>query len=480
MIDKRQPEQSPRDTHFSTRAVKLRIFALVCGVMIVLVLMFEAGKPDNWEWMGFPDAEPAIDTRYLSNVYPVSRDQQKSNPGGEEIFREPGGSDPEKSDPAKKEPAPEPVDGESKVSPDDPFLQPGYVVAEKTFWDASYKKLNYRQRMLLLEGLYRARRGGELAEQKASEWLRISEEISNANDRYQGDIVQFMTTLGESDPERGQLSQTLFQLQNRWTRFHRILLAIGNPESGEPIDATELDNLQQVVDRTAFGFVEDNALQSFVNDQPAMFRLIERVQVEKPGAVSSGGTAETVQFAQLYKETDRLRGEKVTFEGEIRAAYWFQPTPNFLGVDRLYAFWIQIVGAQNPVAVYSLSVPGGFVANLDDHDQSNPVELREKVRITGLLFQKMVYAAEDGQRIAPVVFTDQFLWQAEEPEKGNASGELPGMTILFGSFLGFGAILALITWGVVSFNNSNHARRISDLKKRFEEEQEGADVDAKP
>ena len=42
-------------TGFSSRKVKLKLFGLVCGVMIVLVLMFEAKKPENWNWMGFTD-----------------------------------------------------------------------------------------------------------------------------------------------------------------------------------------------------------------------------------------------------------------------------------------------------------------------------------------------------------------------------------------------------------------------------------------
>ncbi|MEC9093368.1 MAG: hypothetical protein VX438_11715, partial [Planctomycetota bacterium] len=62
-------KQLKRLGDFSTRAVKIRLFGLVCGVMLVLVLMFEARKPQNWDWMGFERTEPTIDTRYLRNLY---------------------------------------------------------------------------------------------------------------------------------------------------------------------------------------------------------------------------------------------------------------------------------------------------------------------------------------------------------------------------------------------------------------------------
>ena len=172
-------------------------------------------------------------------------------------------------------------------------------------------------------------------------------------------------------------------------------------------------------------------------------------------------------FAQLYKETDRLRGRKVSFEGEIRAAYQFKPTLNYLGLRKLYAFWIQMNGAQNPVVVYSLSLPPDFAVDVDKHASDAPAELKEKVKITGFLLQKMVYAAEDGQRIAPVIFTDVPGWVPQKKREPQ-NLELPGMTVMFGSFLGVGALLAMVTWIFVSYNNRAHVRRIAEMKKRFE------------
>lgn len=460
------PNPSKRVKDFSSRAVKIRLFLLVCGVMLVLVLMFEARKPENWQWMGLSSAEPEIDTRYLANIYgdPVSGDRSFLRASlGNQTSAEPRNQTLEPSSTQATVPR--------KKSEPTPKQDSQLAVAEKDFWDSVYKKLNYRQRMLLNEGLYLARQNRKLDEHQATEWLRIFEEFSIANDRYQADIIQFMSRLSEGDPERGQLSQTLFQLQHRWSEFEPVLTAIGNPATEQTINQSALERFQAVLDRTTLGFVEDNSLQSFTNDQPAMFRTLERIQTLKPGSTEPAEPPEKVLFSQMYKETDRLRGKTVSFEGEVRAGYAFQPTVNYLGIRKLYALWIQIPSAQNPVVVYTLNLPENFVVNLDEYSLESPAKLRESVRIVGILFQKMVYAAEDTQRIAPVVFTDTPIWSPRD-EEDLTSKELPGMTAMFGSFLGIGAVLALVTWGFVSLNNRSHAKRIAELKQRFEKTDE--------
>lgn len=441
---------------FSSRAVKLRLFALVCGVMLVLVLMFEARKPQNWSWMGFKKAEPSIDTRYLANIY----NQQDAEPKKVESKPLQNGGNSKLSGSGNSE-----SKTDLSQTTEDPFDTPEFVVAEKDFWDSNYRRLNFRQRMLLFEGLHLKRNDLTLSEHQATEWLRMSEEFSRANDRYQGDIIKYMASLSEKDPERGQLSQTMFQMQERWDVFKIIFEAIGNPGDSVDIDNQALGDLQKVIDRTALGFVEDNSLQSFDNDQPAMFRVIERVQLEKP---SQSQSSEDVLFSQLYKETGRLRGQLVSFEGKIRGAYHSKPTPNYLGVDKLFVYWIQIDGAQNPVAVYSLTQPENFPADLDKHTPANPAELREDVEVSGLLFQKMVYAAEDGQRIAPVVFTDAPNWIPKKDKKASEA-ELPGLTNMVGTFLGIGALLAVVAWGFASLNSKKHRERIQKLQEKFGE-----------
>lgn len=454
---------------YSSRAVKLRLFVLVCGVMVVLVLMFEARKPENWNWMGFSKGEPNIDTRYLVNLGQSGSDSQaavdnrasKGNPPSIQSNSQTQTGHKEKN--SKNSGSQQ---NDSSSAPNQQPDSPEYELAEKDFWDANYRKLNFRQRMLLLEGLYLANQGKKLDEQQASEWLRIAEEFSVSNDRYQADIVKYMTTLSESDPERGRLTETLFKLQNRWDRFQKVIQGIGNRDELSNMDSDSLGDLQLALDRTMLDFVEDNSLQSFVNDQPAMFRLIEKLQ--KGESWYKKAEPEKVLFAQLYKETERLRGKTVTFKGKIRGAYSARPAANYLAVDRLYVYWIQMDGAQNPVAVYSLKQPDGFVVNLDDKTGQDPAELREDVEITGVLFQKMVYAAEDGQRIAPVIFTEIPNWIPTQ-EKDPKDSELPGLTTLVATFLAIGGVLAVFTWGFVSLNNRKHAKKIAELKDRFDE-----------
>lgn len=476
-------------TGFSSRKVKLKLFGLVCGVMIVLVLMFEAKKPENWNWMGFTDYEPTVDTRYLSNLYP----QQITSPPSSELMISAPQDTPNSTTKKKEPPTPDEMEPNRETESD-------LEIAEKGFWDKIYGGLNYRQRMLLLEGLYSLRNHRQLAEQKLTEWQRMMDEFEVANNVYQGDIVRYLASLPESDPQRQKLNAVLFSMQARWSRFRKLLAKIGAPESNtsntksgdfreesenpEPVLKQTLAELQRVVDRTAIGFVEDNSLQSFAADQPAMFRLIDILQSTD---INSGLAAipirsknlppEEVLFTQLYKETQRLRGQPVFFKGDIRGAYVAKPEENYLGVDQLFVFWILIHGAQNPVAVYALRPPPDFVISWSDSaeessdsaekkDGNQQNDLREPVEVTGILFQKMVYAAGDGQRIAPVIFAETVNWKPITPEVSQ-NRELPGLSMLVGGFLGFGAMLAASTWFLISFNNRKHEKRLSDIKSKF-------------
>lgn len=436
---------------YASRRTKVRLLILVFLLMFVLLLMFEAGKPENWRWMGFEKNEPPIDTRLLANL----KDSSNLTKSSEEPKTDNSGTNSRSNGT---------LDEQAKEAAE-------LKAAEKEFWDSAYRRLNYRQRVLLLQGLYLARHGKSLSQEQATEWLGMVEEFTNANERYQTDILQFMTTLGESDPQRGVLSRIVFTLRNRWEKFQTVLESIGDPEHKELPDAGALAELQAVLDQTLLDHVRDNSLQSVVDDQPALFRLLERIQDEKPGTVSLLGESipvEEVQFAQLYKETERLRGKTVRFTGVIRGGYVSRPAPNYLNVNRFYVFWIQIKGAQNPVAVYALQPPNDFVVNLEKYTLNNPAELNEPVRVTGLLFQKMVYASNDGQRIAPVVLTDVVEWVPRESGEGRAP-ELPGMTVLFASMLGAGALFLVTTIVLINLNQRKHRQRLAEIKSRFAE-----------
>lgn len=466
---------------FSTRAAKIRLFAMVCAVMFVLVLMFEARKPENWNWMGFQKAEAPIDTRYLSNLYTddnttTDSPLEQRDSGAPPSNSEAASSQQDLSKESSKSPS---GTGQEKSSADaaankDPSIQSGplsdrspqLVQAEDDLWKKCYLKLNFRQRMLLLEGLYRATRGGLIDEEQSSEWMRMIDEFSLANERYQADVLNYVASLGQADPERASLTRTVIAMQQRWLLFYELLLEIGNRQDGGIKSLDVLAEFQELVDKTAMSFVQDNSLQSFSDDQPAMFRLVDRIQ---NGEIRLGGTeAEEVLFSQMYKETDRLRGQAVTFEGLIRGAYPATPAPNYLNLNKLYVWWIQLPGSNNPVAVYSLRQPNDFVTDIDESSAKKPAELREKVRVTGILFQKMVYAAEDGQRIAPVVFTDELQWIPKPKVEENEQG-LPGLTWMVGILLGLGGGLALMTWIFVGVSNRTHSKQIAELKSRFEE-----------
>lgn len=54
----RRPLRPPPD--FQSRGFRLRLLTLFAALVLVLILMQEAGKPERWEWMGFDRAAPQV------------------------------------------------------------------------------------------------------------------------------------------------------------------------------------------------------------------------------------------------------------------------------------------------------------------------------------------------------------------------------------------------------------------------------------
>ncbi len=61
----------PRD--FTSRAFRLRLMSLFAALVLVVVLMQEAGKPERWAWMGF-DQVPGANELPVANTDPAGDD----------------------------------------------------------------------------------------------------------------------------------------------------------------------------------------------------------------------------------------------------------------------------------------------------------------------------------------------------------------------------------------------------------------------
>ena len=80
MSDEDRPRR-PTPRNYFSRSEQYRLLVLVFSLLLVLVLMFEAAQPANWEWMwrgarssSLPAEDPAIDTRIPPTVVSPSPD----------------------------------------------------------------------------------------------------------------------------------------------------------------------------------------------------------------------------------------------------------------------------------------------------------------------------------------------------------------------------------------------------------------------
>jgi hypothetical protein len=117
-----------------------------------------------------------------------------------------------------------------------------------------------------------------------------------------------------------------------------------------------------------------------------------------------------VSFGQLFKQPEVYRGRLVTVEGTARRVEFMEAPENFYGIDSYFRLWLQPVGSNSPIVIYSLDVPEGFPAMRIAQTPDSYLDLEESVRITGFFFKRWPYSARDGTRLAPVVLSRTFSW----------------------------------------------------------------------
>lgn len=407
--DRRDGRRAP---NYFSRNMQFRMMGLVAALMLVIVLMVEAGKPKNWQWMwgGKPpvvDAPPAD----VNTKLPPTR-------------------------------AVDPQVGLVVVQDEPADVQLSDDALTRTIqrgWSRVWSRLTVADRDTLWSAVYYARHNEPLpAELQA----KLPAAIESLDRRWRAFHQEAFTAVVADDSdlpadEAEQWLDVVTELERYWNRHFNLLKALHQDETADeesnpqPADETPDEELvgglaeeepiepagdawrqlQAHLDSIAIGLVRDNTVSRY-EEKYAWFRIFEHWQSDADREDLQTKAA-PVGYLELFDQTDEYRGKPVRITGTVSLAYRVSAPKNDLGLTEYTVLWLKPKrGPNSPIVVYALGSPEGFPEVKHKETDRETSELdHEPVEITGIFFKRWAYRAQDGTRVAPMVLANSFVWQ---------------------------------------------------------------------
>jgi len=399
----------PPPNYFS-RSTQMRLITMVFAFMLVIVLMYEASKPENWKWMwaGVENIETSteeggpIDTRLPPD------EPKQPDPVGTIYANKPAGSDVAAKLPVSADHA----DAVRRIQLD--------------AWRGILKRLDRDQRVVLQRVLRSARRKTEFDRSNILLWSDTLAQLEKQLKSYLQTANEAVLLAGQEvpDAQKQRLMNALRTVEIDWKEMLGPSLQAAAEERAwtEP-QRESLAKLQQTLDTLAMDEIKDDMVISRSAEQHAWFRLFERLIEQDEQSLEQQSLGEA-SFVQLFRQTDEYRGKLVTVRGRTELVYRVMAPKNDLDIEEYFIFWLYPRDSSNsPIVVYMLDLPPDFPEVGTDH-----TPLRENISFTGYFFKRWAYSAKDGIRTAPLLLAKAPQWQ---PEAQTPIAQLPSPGVAF-------------------------------------------------
>jgi hypothetical protein len=457
--DGRSRRKRPPD--YLARRTQHRILALVGSLFIIVLLMEQARKPENWRWIwtiggGQVPAEADVDTRLRAPPETAAGAERVGalliSADGDASLPPKARPDAEREDRLEPEPQanaslasktpPDSVAASAKPDTNEPLRQ-----ARHDLWSRLLESLGDEPRTAFLSGLKTARDKQALAADDLSAWTRVVEQLEAG---WQDYVTKAFLAVGQdsgqlTDAEKQSWLHVIDALKREWKDgVQPILQAVG---TGRPLDSQQRAaavDVQDALDQVFLDSITDNTVFRGA-EKDAWFRMLEQLNERDLPTLRRESTG-YVGFLQLYKQPASYRGKLVTVAGTIRMGYYREAPENLYGIKGYYVFWLKPAGGKSPIVVYCLEIPDGFpdVAKLEREGERPALD--EQAEFTGYFFKRWAYRAQDDTRLAPLILAKVPRWE-RRPESGQAANQPPSpwfwIAVLGGTGL-FGIGFALI------------------------------------
>ncbi len=430
----RKPVRPPTD--FTSRAVRIRLMMLFGMLIFVLVLMREARKPQNWEWLGFGQApanaeKPIEEKRDDTEMSPLENGGDSTDPG---VL----------------------IDPEFIVS-----RAKEYPKQASLFWQTMYLRLNTDRQKQLFRLVRMIRQHQPLDQLKDSEredFTKLVKFVSSKRSDFHARLFDKISLLADDAAEKKLLNDQLFEAKAIWSE--KIQPALQQTLDGEDINMSQLaaiSQLQLVLDQLAFSQVLDKSSLNRPVEGNAWLRIWESVL--SPGKIEF----EEVTHIQLTSQPDSFRGQPIRVEGWIRSAQRKNVVANELGLDHYYILWMRPQDTNlAPYCVYSQELPKGF-----PHVTGESIKLNEAAVIDGSFF-KLRSFIDGSEQVSscPLILANTFQWkkQTEDASVSPFAGWQPPRWFIITAFISMPIAATLIAWFV--FRNTQMKRYAPGQKRQ--------------
>lgn len=397
MDDPIRPKSVVPPQNYGTRAIRLRLLSLFGMLILVIVLMKEAGKPERWEWMGFEKTQK-IELEE-DNLAARSQDDFDLSPEKPDDVAVPLDTPISLGDNVAS-PSPREFAGLSESQFRSNVAFPASAVA---FWEPLFRKMNSQQRQTLLQLLKSMRQGSPIGSNQMETASALVETLQRQRQDFHQRLLDQLAVTPNGSTEKKRIANDLYESQELWDK--KVFPAMSAAARGEDITISQQQTilgLQEVIDPLLLQLVQDRTSIGWTGDSAAWKRLWEKSLSQLPAEF------EAVSRIQLMSQPDFYRGQPITVAGWVRSARReVLSGDSELGIPGYYILWIRPKESKlGPYCVYTHTLPEGFPPISDQFSDVN-----EHVQVSGYFFKVRTYVAGDASvQNCPVIIA-----QAMEP-----------------------------------------------------------------
>lgn len=417
----RSPLKAP--PNYQSPRVRLKLLSLFVALMLVLILMKEAKKPEHWQWMGFQQNPVPAEKNARPEANKPPDNRGSASQVGEAMVPQ-----------AKPTELAELIAATSQTG----FDTSDYPLAGQQFWQDTFASLNHDDQRTLLRFVRAINERTSLEPAHQAQLAEFVASLENKRERFHERLMDQISYLDDDSPQKKKLNDELSASRKLWDE--RILPAWQSTLLGDDITMAQL-TANQMLDALLYGLaltqIEDGTSLNRPDEGPAWLLAWQRVLASEERAAPIA-----VTYVQLTSQPAAYRGKQVTVTGWIRAARMLKVSSNELGLDHYYVLWLRPEDTNvGPYCVYAQRLPDEF-----PEETAEDVELNEKVQISGVFFKIRAYTAANNDVLqCPLILADSFQWNSEAAEMPIDSWT-PSWWLIFGFLTAMPILAGIVAW----------------------------------
>ena len=461
----------------ANRVVKMRLLSLFGLLLLVIVAMKEAGKPERWMWLGF---DQPTDPAFVSDDEISDGDillETESFADGPDSDSEPAdslGFMPDRFASRLNKTDGSTVDEESakKIDTDaagnrDPQKTPVAV----DFWRATFLKLTDSQQEALYQLLRRIDTARLQPPQSDLPLAATVERLIQLQLDHQSSTLGELAVMPQGD-KKNELTEDLFAFDQSWQKqaLPALQASIAGNDFSMANQAT-IRSIRDTIDPIVLRAVEDMTGMGNPRDKLAWLAIWDFVQRDAE-TVNAKNESET-RLLQLKGQPGAFRGQTITVTGTARTIRLKVLKQTLLNLDQYYEVWIDPPSRVNDglICVYVATLPKGFDAVVPPVTEKFQ-DIKVPMTVAGRFFKLRSYQdASKSVSHCPVLIAETFATDIEAnlSRSGVAVAKWQPSSLLSFAFVIIAGLAAVgIALAVFRSTKSGTERADKPVSKRVE------------